>query len=246
MIKTDDAIRIARAQMGTPYVDLDCINLIKRVIRTAPGGDPSYTTAGTNALWNSYDSTPKYKDLVWRRDGIGGAQAGMLAFKTAHLTDVQHVGLVTRDGTVIHASSVHGKTVETPLTAKEGWTHIAQHRYIAIAADVAANEPEDRPAEAEWAKVVLADQSSYLNIRNAPDGQKIGRLFHDDVVQILAAADGWAFVQHENGAGYVAASFLEPTEKPVKPEKKLRTKTTIKRSDGVMIAMDGHWDVAED
>ena len=38
MIKTQDAIRTARALIGTPYSELDCINLIKRVIRTARGG----------------------------------------------------------------------------------------------------------------------------------------------------------------------------------------------------------------
>ena len=50
MIKTQDAISAARALLCTPYRSLDCINLIKRVIRTAPGGVPWYTTAGTNAL----------------------------------------------------------------------------------------------------------------------------------------------------------------------------------------------------
>ena len=33
MIKADDAIRVARSLIGTPYSELDCINLIKRVIR---------------------------------------------------------------------------------------------------------------------------------------------------------------------------------------------------------------------
>ena len=53
MIKTSEAIRTARALIGTAYSELDCINLIKKVIRTAPGGDKNYTTAGTNDLWDS-------------------------------------------------------------------------------------------------------------------------------------------------------------------------------------------------
>lgn len=53
MIRYEDAIRIGRSLMGTPYSELDCINLIKKVIRTAPGGVPKYTTAGTNSLWKS-------------------------------------------------------------------------------------------------------------------------------------------------------------------------------------------------
>ena len=67
MIKAQDAIRAARSLIGTPYSELDCINLIKRVIRTAPGGVPWYTTAGTNALWASYIASDKYRDIIWRQ-----------------------------------------------------------------------------------------------------------------------------------------------------------------------------------
>lgn len=38
MIKAQDAIAAARALLGTPYAELDCIGLIVRVIRAAPGG----------------------------------------------------------------------------------------------------------------------------------------------------------------------------------------------------------------
>ena len=59
MIQAEEAIRAARGLIGTAYNELDCINLIKKVIRTAPGGDKRYTTAGTNELCNSFDSAPK-------------------------------------------------------------------------------------------------------------------------------------------------------------------------------------------
>ena len=38
MIKAADAIAAARALKGTSYEVIDCINLIKKIIRTAPGG----------------------------------------------------------------------------------------------------------------------------------------------------------------------------------------------------------------
>ena len=102
MIKATDAIAAARALIGTPYSELDCINLIKRVIRTAPGGEPGYTTAGTNTLWRSINDAPRYRDLTWRQEGIAGATAGMLAFKR-RAEDIHHIGLVTERGTVIHS-----------------------------------------------------------------------------------------------------------------------------------------------
>lgn len=132
MIRYQDAIAVARSLIGTPYAELDCINLIKKIIRVAPGGVRSYTTAGTNSLWKSYSMSKKYKDLTWRQTGLSGARAGMLAFK-ANGDDVHHVGIVTERGTVVHASSAVGRTVETPLGRAEGWTLLAIHRYIAPA-----------------------------------------------------------------------------------------------------------------
>ena len=76
MIKTSEAIRTARALIGTPYSELDCINLIKKVIRTAPGGDKRYTAAGTNELWNSFDSAPKYRHLIMAADWDFRREAG--------------------------------------------------------------------------------------------------------------------------------------------------------------------------
>ena len=222
MIKTDDAIRIARAHIGTPYTDLDCINLIKRVIRTAPGGDPSYTTAGTNALWNSFDMSEKYKDLTWRREGLAGAQAGMLAFK-ADGDDYHHVGLITRDGTVIHASSVRGKTVETPLTAAEGWTHIAQHRHIAIAADVAENEPEDLPV---LFRALVVTASGALN-PVYETGESMWRVGYGGQI-------GWA------AAEYLTKHTDDTDDVNDAPH------TALIRDDGTMIHLAGRWRVAED
>ena len=46
MIETSEAIRTARALIGTPYSELDCINLIKKVIRTAPGGEKKLHDGG--------------------------------------------------------------------------------------------------------------------------------------------------------------------------------------------------------
>ena len=105
MIQAEEAIRVARGLIGTAYSELDCINLVKKVIRTAPGGDKRYTTAGTNALWDSDSKRGKYRDLTWKQAGISGAKPGMLAF----------MGVV-----------------ETALTAKAGWNGLGVHRMIKV------------------------------------------------------------------------------------------------------------------
>ena len=132
MIRAGEAIRAARELIGTAYSELDCINLVKKVIRTAPGGDKRYTTAGTNELWNSFDSVPKYRHLIWRQAGISGAKPGMLAFMGVGTGDVSHTGLVTERGTIIHSSKSRGGVVETELTAKAGWNGLGVHRMIEV------------------------------------------------------------------------------------------------------------------
>lgn len=71
---------------------IDCINLIKKIIRTAPGGVSSYTTAGTNALWDSDANSAKYRDLTWKQEGIAGQSRGCWRLWAWVRGDVNHVG----------------------------------------------------------------------------------------------------------------------------------------------------------
>lgn len=253
MIKAQDAIAAARALIGTPYSEIDCINLIKRVIRTAPGGVPWYTTAGTNALWVSANASAKYRDLTWRQEGIQGARAGELAFKR-HGGDVHHVGIVTERGTVIHSSSVYGKVVETPLD--ESWQLLAQHRYI----EVAATAAETEKAMSILYKAVVNTARDPLNVRDAPEasGRKIGELARGSTVDVLAEPDeGWAYVRAGSVSGYASAAYLarvvyvsagDVQEQPQPKETKADVEpyTTILREDGTVIRLAGRWSVAED
>lgn len=249
MVKTMDAIRMARSLIGTPYSELDCISLIVRVIRTSPGGVGAYRTAGTNTLWKSAEASAKYRDLTWRQEGIAGAQAGMLAFKRRG-TDVHHVGLVTGDGTVIHSSSAAGKVVETKLD--DTWQLLAVHRYIDVqelpqpAAPAAPSggsledETEDTRMEAHKMKVA----ASSLNVRDEPDvkGRRIGRLSEGAVVTVQASfSDGWKYITYGDGAlGYVDGSYLEEYVEPHVPE---APKITIIDSENNHFCPVGDWRV---
>ena len=207
MIKTQDAIRLARSMIGTPYSRVDCIGLIKWIIRQAPGGVPGYTTAGTNSLWKSYDMSAKYRDLTWRQEGIQGARAGMLAFKR-HGRDVHHVGLVTGDGTVVHSSSAKGEVVETALDG--GWKLLAKHRYIGT--DFIGETGDDMTMNALY-QAVVSTQSGALNVRDAPDGGRIGSLPKGTTVDVLAEpAQGWTFVRSGSLMGYVSSAYLTRVE----------------------------------
>ena len=251
MIRNEDAISAARALIGTPYSELDCINLIKRVIRTAPGGVPWYTTAGTNALWASANASAKYRDLIWRQEGIAGARAGMLALKR-HGGDVHHVGIVTERGTVIHSSSVYGKVVETALD--ESWHLLAQHRYIEVAAVTAETEGTMDVLY----QAVVSTMRDPLNVRDAPEagGRKIGELPRGATVDVLAEpCVGWLYVRGDGVTGYASAAYLtrvevvsagDVQEQPQETRADVEPYTTIRREDGTVIRLAGRWSVAED
>ena len=249
MIQAEEAIRTARGMIGTSYDELDCINLIKKVIRTAPGGEKSYTTAGTNALWNSYDKAGKYRDLIWRQTGVSGAKAGMLAFMGVGTGDVSHTGLVTEKGTVIHSSKSRGGVVETELTEKNGWNGLGKHRMIEV------NEMEK-----EFGNATVSVTSGYLNIREGAGtaAKIIAKAENGTRVNVIreAGGTGWVFGKLENGvAGYMAGAYLVRNDALSAPSGQLsqgesqeedEETTSLRRSDGVYITLAGKWEIAED
>ena len=204
MIETSEAIRMARALIGTPYSDLDCINLIKKVIRTAPGGDKNYTTAGTNDLWNSDSKSTKYRDLTWKQEGISSAKAGMLAFMGVGTGDVSHTGLVTERGTVLHSSKSRGKTVETELTAREGWNGLGVHRMIALGGMGANDEQEEGSAEGE---VVTVCAQGGLRMRKKPKGRYMQMIPDGAQLTVLEEKDGWLRVEYRGFTGWISGEY---------------------------------------
>lgn len=255
MIETSEAIRTARALIGTPYSELDCINLIKKVIRTAPGGDKNYTTAGTNDLWNSDSKSAKYRDLTWKQAGISGAKPGMLAFMGVGMGDVNHTGLVTEQGTVIHSSKSRGGVVETALTEKNGWNGLGVHRMIGV------DYPEGGKAEVSEAEKIFGNAavnitSGYLNIRDGASTRAnvIAKAANGARVNIIreAGGTGWVFGVLASGeAGYMSSEYLVEDAPPESGDQgetggEAPTTTTLRRSDGVYITLGGAWALAED
>ena len=200
MIQAEAAIRAARGLIGTSYETLDCINLIKKVIRTCAGGDKRYTTAGTNELWNSFDSAPKYRHLIWRQAGISGAKPGMLAFMGVGTGDVSHTGLVTERGTVIHSSKSRGGVVETALSEKNGWNGLGVHRMIEVAENAGA-------APTGTAYIVCAQTG--LRMRKRPDvrGEYMQMLPDGAVIVALETRAGWIKTTYKGYTGWVSGEY---------------------------------------
>ena len=252
MIQAEEAIRAARALIGTPYSELDCINLIKKVIRTAPGGDKRYTTAGTNELWNSFDSVPKYRHLIWRQAGISDAKPGMLAFMGVGTGDVSHTGLVTEMGTVIHSSKSRGGVVETALTEKAGWNGLGKHRMIAVWDDNA----EGGDTMFGNATVKTQKAGSYVNLREGASTRAavIGKVYDGERVNVLreAGTTGWIYGKTQAGTeGYMSADYIvedAPGADDVEDGggEEIASTTTLTDGSGTYVTLVGRWKVTND
>lgn len=251
MIKTSEAVRAARGLIGTAYSELDCINLIKKVIRTAPGGDKNYTTAGTNALWDSDSKSGKYRDLTWKQEGISGAKAGMLAFMGVGTGDVSHAGLVTERGTVIHSSKSRGGVVETVLTEKNGWNGLGKHRKIAVYDD---NE-EGGDTMFGNATVKTQTAGSYVNLRGADSTKSkvIGKVHDGERVDVVCHFEtGWYLVKTQTGAnGCVSADYVVEDAPGADDAEdgggeEIASTTTLTDGNGAYVTLVGRWKVTND
>lgn len=251
MIKTSEAIRTARALIGTPYSELDCINLIKQVIRTAPGGDKNYTTAGTNDLWNSDSKSAKYRDLAWKQEGISGAKPGMLAFMGVGTGDVNHTGLVTERGTVIHSSKSRGGVVETEITDKSLWNGLGKHRMIAVYDD------NEEGGETMYGNATVKTQTagSYVNLREGASTRAavIGKVYDGERVNVLReTGTGWIYGRTQAGEeGYMSADYIvedvPETGGGDTTDTSGETAQTTTLTDGsAFVTLVGKWKIAED
>lgn len=206
MIQAEAAIRAARGLIGTSYETLDCINLVKKVIRTCAGGDKRYTTAGTNELWNSFDSVPKYRHLIWRKAGISGAKPGMLAFMGVGTGDVSHTGLVTEQGTVIHSSKSRGGVVETALTAKAGWNGLGAHRMIEAEGSGDKSADGERAGSAEYGRVIVCAGGG-LRMRVKPNGRYMQMIPDGTRLAVLEEKDGWLRTVYRGHTGWISGTY---------------------------------------
>lgn len=257
MIKAETAIKYAQSLLGTPYGsgkgEIDCINLIKAIIRDCPGGQKNYTDAHVPALWASYNSSGKYKHLIWRQEGLQGAAPGMLAFKGkpwGYDRQPSHIGIVSSPTTVIHASSAdqYRKVVETDLLNGQ-WTLLGQSRYIDVG-EIVSPAPQKTEvnlhmATAPYDAIVTAATGSTVNLREAPtmDSNVIVRVPIGSVVQVLAEGTGWHFVTYGDKSGYMMDSYLTPVE----GSRAAPTETTaLINEEGLAITLLGRWRVAED
>ena len=141
--------------------------------------------------------------------------------------------------TVIHSSSAKGEVVETALDG--GWTLLGIHRYIGT--DFIGETGDDMTMNVLY-QAVVSTQSGALNVRDAPDGGKIGSLPKGTTVDVLSEpCGGWAYVRRGNVCGYVSTAYLERTEGSGENSIRVIPDVTIIDDEGNSFRPVGGWRV---
>ncbi|MEI3413629.1 MAG: SH3 domain-containing protein [Christensenellales bacterium] len=181
-----------------PYSEADCIQAaVVNVIRHCEGGDPSYRCGGCTELWNSIDSSPKYKFITERLTIAEAKQRGLLIGDLPCIYDeatgkCEHIGYYMGGiggYEVIHSSQTRQWVAATQL--KNGFTHILRHRLIRGVSPSAVNDFIDKD-ESEMAvseRVVSGNihGGGHLNLRLKPStaGRVLDELENGSSVSVL-------------------------------------------------------------
>ena len=148
---------------------------------------------------DSDSKSGRYRDLTWKQAGISGAKPGMLAFMGVGTGDVNHTGLVTERGTVLHSSKSRGCVVETELTEKRGWNGLGKHRMIAV-------DGEETADSAEGESVTVCAQGG-LRMRKKPKGRYMQMIPDGAQLAVLEEKDGWLRVEYRGFTGWISGEY---------------------------------------
>ena len=216
---------IEQLEKPTPYSEADCIQAaVVNVIRHCAGGDPSYRCGGCTELWNSIDSSPKYKFITERLTIAEAKQSGLLIGDLPCIYDettgkCEHIGYYMGGiggYEVIHSSQTRQWVAATQL--KNGFTHILRHRLIRGVSPSAVNDAIDEDESemidmsALYQGAVCTDEGGHLNLRLKPStaGRVLDELENGSSVSVLEETNAsWLKVSAGGRTGYVFRRYIQ-------------------------------------
>lgn len=231
----------AKAQIGTPYKEIDCIKLVVLAVRNgegASGESKTYQCGGCNELWRSLNASGKYRYVTKRLEletakslGLLRPGALLVIWKPGYNEkyddnegDCNHIGIYVGDDDceVVHSSATRGCVAAS--TMLNGWTHVLIHRLIGLDAEDAEDigyTPLDLPYEA-----TVCTQKDPLTIREEPSvkARAIGKVKRGGKMTVVGVVqvdgDGRAWLPVEAHAdnrraivrGWACSEYLAPDD----------------------------------
>ena len=144
--------------------------------------------------------------MTWKQAGISGAKPGMLAFMGVGTGDVNHVGLVTERGTIIHSSKSRGGVVETGLTAKAGWNGLGIHRMIVAEGAGDKSAGGEQAESAEYGHVIVCAGGG-LRMRTKPNGRYMQMIPDGTRLAVLEERNGWLRAAYRGHTGWISGIY---------------------------------------
>lgn len=168
------------------------------------------------------EAQPGWAAFKWRQEGAPDGYADGLG-------DYYHIGLVDQTGRcVLNAKGTEEGFSLDPLTRFD---------FAAPLDAVSYPDEENHAAQTYQARVVT--QEDPLRLRDAPDGEPIGKLPRGAIVQVLEERGEWFRVRYEESVGYASAQYLERIEDPAQGE----AMTTLVDQAGNAVTLMGSWHV---
>ena len=242
------------SQLGRSYEEMVCIRAaVVNVIRNCPGGDPGYRCGGCTELWNSLDSSPRYKFITERLTIQDAKRSGLLvgdlpAIYNNNTGICEHIAYYVGDHTVngevfdvIHSSYTRGKVCWTKLG--NGFTHVLRHKLIRGVPASSGNTGGNSSGNQGGNEIVnilytatVATAGGALNLRSAAAvrrGNVIAQIPFGETVSVVQENGEWSKVVYGNATGYVSAQYL----------KKAGSGNSGTSSDGASVPGDGGYGV---
>lgn len=135
-------------------------------------------------------------------------------YYTGDLLDHYHASVVTSVNPlrIIECTEYGDVTGIVVNNSFKGWDYGGKLRDVSyeFEKDEPTKETEGNAMALYQAKVIT--QEDPLTLRNAPDGDRIGKIPRGAIVDVLAEDGEWAYVRHDGVSGYAARKYLEKME----------------------------------
>ena len=228
--------RYLLTRIGNSYDKEDCVRaVVVNLIRNCDGGDKTYRTAGCTELWNSINSSGKYKHIISRMTISDARKNGLLIGDLPVIFDentgkCEHIAYYM--GGIggyecIHSSKTRGCVCGTTL--QNGFTHVLRHRDITgvpaseygdkLNANESVNKGDgnDMNNSDQYRNAIVSTLSGYLNMRSTPekinDYNVVSKIPNKSNINVINDPEnGWVMISYDGKRGYVMEEFISYTD----------------------------------
>lgn len=250
-------------RLGNSYDKEDCIHaVVINLIRNCAGGNKSYRTAGCTELWNSINSSGKYRHITKRMTLAEATAEGLMigdlpVIYNSNTGVCEHIAYYM--GGIggyecIHSSKSKGCVCGTTL--KNGFTHVLRHRditgiHVGIENEqiTPGYEPDEIVTEDNDMNILyyarVHTEGGALNFRSSAKKSNniVCEIPYGTELAVLENGSEWTKIQYDGMVGYVASQYLAYSRAPETDHDPIEDENDGEITDQVTGLFHGTWGV---